>query len=108
MVSTVASGVRESGPVWWALLDLNQRPTDYESAALTAELRARSSIKAGCPPALLHALKTFRASSPPRNPDCDRAGENRGRSLLRSGRGFRSSESPPGPARCDANCDPGR
>src|ERR1035437_5599971 len=26
---------------WWALLDLNQRPTDYESAALTAELRAR-------------------------------------------------------------------
>src|ERR1017187_2116687 len=28
--------------VWWALLDLNQRPTDYESAALTAELRARS------------------------------------------------------------------
>src|ERR1039457_4558170 len=27
-------------PVWWALLDLNQRPTDYESAALTAELRA--------------------------------------------------------------------
>ena len=25
---------------WWALLDSNQRPTDYESAALTAELRA--------------------------------------------------------------------
>src|SRR5690348_5537891 len=25
---------------WWALLDLNQRPTDYESAALTAVLRA--------------------------------------------------------------------
>ncbi len=21
--------------IWWALLDLNQRPTDYESAALT-------------------------------------------------------------------------
>ena len=27
--------------VWWALKDLNLRPTDYESAALTAELRAR-------------------------------------------------------------------
>ena len=25
---------------WWALKDLNLRPTDYESAALTAELRA--------------------------------------------------------------------
>ena len=25
---------------FWALLGLNQRPTDYESAALTAELRA--------------------------------------------------------------------
>ena len=27
---------------WWALKDLNLRPTDYESAALTAELRARA------------------------------------------------------------------
>jgi hypothetical protein len=27
---------------WWARLDLNQEPTDYESAALTVELRARS------------------------------------------------------------------
>ena len=26
----------------WALKDLNLRPTDYESAALTAELRARA------------------------------------------------------------------
>lgn len=26
---------------WWARLDLNQEPTDYESAALTVELRAR-------------------------------------------------------------------
>jgi hypothetical protein len=26
--------------VWWARLDLNQEPTDYESAALTVELRA--------------------------------------------------------------------
>ena len=25
---------------WWARLDLNQEPTDYESAALTVELRA--------------------------------------------------------------------
>ena len=25
---------------WWALQDLNLGPTDYESAALTAELRA--------------------------------------------------------------------
>src|ERR1035438_8789576 len=30
------------GDCWWALKDLNLRPTDYESAALTAELRARS------------------------------------------------------------------
>ena len=28
------------GGWWWALKDLNLRPTDYESAALTAELRA--------------------------------------------------------------------
>ncbi len=28
---------------WWALQDLNLGPTDYESAALTAELRARRS-----------------------------------------------------------------
>ena len=27
---------------WWALKDLNLRPTDYESAALTAELRAQA------------------------------------------------------------------
>src|SRR6202521_1153230 len=26
--------------VWWARLDSNQEPTDYESAALTVELRA--------------------------------------------------------------------
>jgi hypothetical protein len=26
---------------WWARQDLNLGPTDYESAALTAELRAR-------------------------------------------------------------------
>src|SRR5437879_11510673 len=26
---------------WWALQDLNLGPTDYESAALTSELRAR-------------------------------------------------------------------
>ena len=30
--------------VWWARLDLNQEPTDYESAALTVELRARNCI----------------------------------------------------------------
>jgi hypothetical protein len=28
---------------WWARQDLNLGPTDYESAALTAELRARAS-----------------------------------------------------------------
>jgi hypothetical protein len=27
--------------LWWALKDLNLRPKDYESSALTAELRAR-------------------------------------------------------------------
>jgi hypothetical protein len=26
--------------MWWALMDSNHRPTDYESAALTAVLRA--------------------------------------------------------------------
>ena len=31
----------------WALQDLNLGPTDYESAALTAELRARAGLKAG-------------------------------------------------------------
>ena len=29
---------------WWALQDLNLGPTDYESAALTAELRARAHL----------------------------------------------------------------
>ena len=26
--------------IWWARLDSNQRPSDYESPSLTAELRA--------------------------------------------------------------------
>ncbi len=30
--------------LWWALLDSNQQPTDYESAALTVVLRARLTI----------------------------------------------------------------
>jgi hypothetical protein len=29
---------------WWARQDLNLGPTDYESAALTAELRARRAL----------------------------------------------------------------
>jgi hypothetical protein len=29
---------------WWARRDLNPRPTDYESAALTTELQARIRI----------------------------------------------------------------
>jgi hypothetical protein len=29
---------------WWARQDLNLGPTDYESAALTAELQARNRI----------------------------------------------------------------
>ena len=28
--------------IWWPLLDLNQRPIDYESTALTTELRGHS------------------------------------------------------------------
>ncbi len=28
--------------MWWARLDLNQRPIDYESTALTTELRAHT------------------------------------------------------------------
>ena len=27
--------------IWWPLLDLNQRPSDYESPALTTELRGQ-------------------------------------------------------------------
>src|SRR5579859_3330104 len=30
--------------MWWALMDSNHRPTDYESAALTAVLRARAFV----------------------------------------------------------------
>ena len=30
--------------MWWARQDLNLGPTDYESAALTAELRAQSHL----------------------------------------------------------------
>src|SRR2546422_4419862 len=33
--------VKAAWQFWWALQDLNLGPTDYESAALTAELRAR-------------------------------------------------------------------
>ena len=29
---------------WWPLPDLNQRPIDYESTALTAELRGPNSL----------------------------------------------------------------
>ena len=39
---------RDDGGIWWALKDLNLRPTDYESAALTAELRA-----------LVHAIRAL-------------------------------------------------
>ena len=34
--------VQRKGKSWWARLDSNQEPTDYESAALTVELRARA------------------------------------------------------------------
>jgi hypothetical protein len=34
-------------PKWWALRDLNPEPTDYESAALTIELRARTNDTTG-------------------------------------------------------------
>ena len=40
--------VRANSKEWWALKDLNLRPTDYESAALTAELRARALISTTC------------------------------------------------------------
>jgi hypothetical protein len=32
---------RREGETWWARKDLNLGPMDYESTALTAELRAR-------------------------------------------------------------------
>src|SRR5271155_1394246 len=35
-------GKNPSGGFWWARKDLNLGPMDYESTALTAELRARS------------------------------------------------------------------
>jgi hypothetical protein len=34
--------LRELKNTWWARKDLNLGPMDYESTALTAELRARS------------------------------------------------------------------
>ena len=37
--------------VGWARLDSNQGATDYESAALTAELRARGTLTVAPPPA---------------------------------------------------------
>src|SRR4029077_1991813 len=40
-VSDVTACVAK-GVGWWALQDLNLGPMDYESTALTAELRARS------------------------------------------------------------------
>jgi hypothetical protein len=39
-VPAVNPGNNQESLIWWALKDLNLRPTDYESAALTAELRA--------------------------------------------------------------------
>ena len=31
--------------IWWPLLDLNQRPGDYESPALTTELKALNPVE---------------------------------------------------------------
>ena len=39
----IPSEARDRLLTWWARLDLNQEPTDYESAALTVELRAHVS-----------------------------------------------------------------
>jgi hypothetical protein len=38
---------RNCWKMWWALQDLNLEPTDYESAALTIELRARAFLISG-------------------------------------------------------------
>jgi hypothetical protein len=44
--------------LWWARLDSNQEPTDYESAALTVELRALAPIsytfRQRCRPVTVH------------------------------------------------------
>jgi hypothetical protein len=40
-----AKGIARTALVLWAQQDLNLRPTDYESAALTAELWARDGAK---------------------------------------------------------------
>ncbi len=49
--------------MWWALQDLNLRPTDYESAALTAELRARTLALIGGANGRM-AAKAFHPSNP--------------------------------------------
>jgi hypothetical protein len=40
--------------IWWALLDLNQRPTDYESrcdkAVINQKVKKRKGFSAGCRP----------------------------------------------------------
>jgi hypothetical protein len=52
--------------IWWALQDLNLQPTDYESAALTIELRAQviPSAPSSCARKRLSLKYTFEIYNP--------------------------------------------
>jgi hypothetical protein len=50
--------------IWWARQDLNLGPTDYESAALTAELQARTFTHITPKKVSAHADQQHRLSSP--------------------------------------------
>jgi hypothetical protein len=60
-VSPIRSGPFE---YWWARQDLNLGPTDYESAALTAELQARTFTHITLKKVSAHADQQRRLSSP--------------------------------------------
>ena len=54
LMTAVSELVTELGECWWALQDLNLGPMDYESTALTAELRAHRASKSAARKDLLH------------------------------------------------------
>src|SRR5690242_13053236 len=80
---------RRAGVYWWALKDLNLRPTDYESAALTAELRAPAeSLFPAYAIAAIRGLTPQPACPRPESaPLCHRPKWSRRRLLPRGGKG---------------------